>query len=112
MMHVGQRSRVAVAEYIQGHRDGAGVIVGERMETWFVFFPASSRRHLSRFKPGDLVLVKGTVHQTASDEYRYAVNGECIKHFFCRDIGDEMRREKPVDGADTPDVNEYLSDDF
>lgn len=98
IIHVGGRVRLTLGEYIQGHRTDDGSIVGERMDMWYVFFPNSAARHLLRFKEHDLVIVKGTIHQSAvGSEYVYAVNGESIKHFYTRDLLDEIGRERKVD---------------
>lgn len=111
MLHVGERTRVAVSEYLQGKADEWGEIKDEKMETWYIFFPKSSRRHLLRFKSGDAVIVKGTIHQTSNDEYKYAVNGECIKHFYTRNLMNEIKRERIV-GDESPDLQDYLEKDF
>lgn len=110
-MYVGSRSRVTIAEYVQGKRSEDGSIENEKMDLWSVFFPASSRKHIARFKPNDLVIVKGTIHQSANEEYKYAINGECIKHFYTRNMLDEIKREKVV-GDESPDIESYLTSDF
>ena len=110
-MYVGSRSRVTIAEYVQGKRSEDGSIENEKMDLWAVFFPASSRKHIARFKPNDLVIVKGTIHQSANEEYKYAINGECIKHFYTRNMLDEIKREKVV-GDESPDIESYLTSDF
>lgn len=112
-MSIGGRSRVTIAEYVQGKRDEHGDIVDEKMDSWYVFFPKSSRRHLIRFKNGDLVIVKGTIHQSpAGSDYAYAVNGESIKHFYTRNMLDEIKRESLNNNNESPSLEEYMNDDF
>lgn len=111
-MHAKTHSRLTIAEYIQGKRNENGEIENEKMDLWFVFFPQSSRRHLARFKIGDQVIVKGTIHQAASgSDFVYAINGECIKHFYSRNITDEQKRESII-GDENPNLQEYLENDF
>ena len=89
------RVRITVGEYVQGKRTADGDIVDERMDMWYVFFPKSSARHLLNFKAGDLVIVKGTIHQALpNSDFVYCVNGESIKHFYTRNMLDELQREK------------------
>ncbi len=109
--HMGSHSKVCVCEYLQGRRQEDGTFDGEGMETWSVFFPLSSRRHLGRFKRGDLVILKGTVHLSSNPDYLVAINGESIKHFYTRNIMDEIKRES-LGGDETPDVEEYMESDF
>ena len=111
VINVGDRSRLTIGEYVQGKRAEDGSIENEKMDLWFVFFPPSSRKHITRFKPNDLVIVKGTIHQTGNDEYKYAINGECIKHFYTRNMFDEIKREQIV-CDENPDVYNYLTKDF
>ena len=117
-MNFGDKTRLTVGEYINGRRDKYGAIHGEKMDLWHIFFPKSSRRHLLNFKPNDLVIVKGTIYQSASDDYAYCVNGECIKHFYTRNILNEIKQEKissemmEIQG-ETPDLSNFdNSDDF
>ena len=110
-------SCVEVCEYVPGRKDSdIGEIVGEKMDVWRVFFMPSVNNHLLRFKAHDLVIVKGTIHQVAdkNSEYAYAVNGECIKHFYTRDLIDDVRREHQSQKAngDKPDLNDFKESDF
>lgn len=109
--HIGVRTRLTIGEYVQGKRNDEGEVENEKMDLWFVFFPQSSRRHIARFKPNDLVIVKGTIHQAGNSDYAYAVNGECIKHFYTRNMLDEIKRESLV-GDENPDLRDYLEKDF
>ena len=109
---VSGKIRLSVAEYVQGRRGADGEIEGERMDVWYVFFPTALSSYLLRFAPGDLVVVKGVIHQATlskGDKYAYSVSGESIKHFHVRDISDEMRRERASAGLQAPDVG---VDDF
>lgn len=117
-MRISGRTRLTVGEYVQGKRNSAGEVENEKMDLWFVFFPPSSYRHLLNFKPGDLVIVKGTIHQSVgSSEYAYAINGECIKHFYTRNLLGDVNAEKASKAAmekhgETPQVSDAFNDDF
>lgn len=93
VMKIGNRCRMTIGEYVQGRRLEDGTIDGEKMDLWYVFFPSTSLKHVLRFKPHDLVIVKGTIHLTGSKEYPYAINGETIKHFYTRDLIGDIKRE-------------------
>lgn len=115
---IGTQPRVTIGEYVQGRRDKSGKITGETMDLWYVFFHPSTRRLLNRFKCGDEVIVKATIHQAADvtngSGFAYAVNGECIKHFHTRDLAVEENRERRSAKIDSemPDVEEAMMDDF
>ena len=110
------KTRVVVGEYIQGRRNEDGDIVDERMDLWYVFFPKSSSRHLLNFKCGDLVIVKGTIHQSLpGSDYAYCINGESIKHFYTRNMLDDVKREKVSkkmmdEYGETPDISSVKND--
>ena len=110
-VRIGERTLMTIGEYVQGKRGEDGRPVNEYMEYWSVFFPPSSRRHLMRFKSGDQVVVKGTIHMSSDEKYKCAVNGECIKHFYTRNITDEIRRES-VSGDGVPDPHGFIEGDF
>lgn len=109
-MRVGGRTRITIGEYVQGKRNSEGEVENEKMDLWHIFFPQSSSRHLLSFKPNDLVIVKGTIHQSTSTNYIYAINGESIKHFYTRNLLGEMKAEnvskKALEANDeTPNVD-------
>lgn len=115
----GGQPQLTVGEYIQGRRDAVtGETNGERMDRWFVFMPKSSAGYVRNFKPNDLVVVKGTIHQaaSASSEYAYCVNGETVKHFYTRNLfKDEKLVKNSQKAAETtgerPDLaNDKLND--
>ena len=115
--HIGGKARLTVGEYIQGKRNEIGEIENEKMDLWFIFFPKSSNRHLMNFKVGDLVIVKGTIHQSMpNSDYAYAINAESIKHFYTRNILDEMKMEsvskKTIKKGDVPNLDDALENDF
>lgn len=117
MMRIGNRARVTVGEYVQGRRMEDGTIDGEKMDMWYVFFQSTSVKHLLRFRPHDLVIVKGTIHLTGDREYPYAINGESIKHFYTRDLLGDMKRECESAGllereGEIPNPESSMSDDF
>lgn len=115
--HIGGRARLTIGEYVQGKRNDDGEIENEKMDLWFVFFPKSSNRHLTNFKPNDLVIVKGTIHQSLPNtNYTYAINAESIKHFYTRNLLDELKMEnsskKSISDGDKPNLDDFLKEDF
>lgn len=116
MSHLRNCSRVTIGEYVQGKRKDDGTIDGEKMDLWQVFFPISSRRHLYYFKTGDMVIVKGTIHQASpGSEYVYAINAETIKHFYTRNLMGEqklLKVSKDSLGDEVPDPTNDYSNDF
>lgn len=109
-MRLGGRTRITIGEYVQGKRNSDGEIENEKMDLWHVFFPPTSSRHMLAFKPNDLVIVKGTIHQSTNANYAYAINGESIKHFYTRNLLGELKAEKVSKKAleeqdETPNVD-------
>ena len=113
---------VKISERRSGYTRRDGVVVKDELLTWVVFFKSFLRDYIkSYFKVGSLVSVKGTIlpYRRSSDgstSVGFTVMGQTIDAMAyplsSASIEKRALKDSVVHPVGSPDLDDFLSDDF